>query len=97
MRAARVSDDQAAEIVLLGVRGKSQTEIARRVGVHRATVARVLRRTHAARQLVVSTDEERGRAVALYREVQRTAWEAVETATERGKSPAMLLAEVRQA
>ena len=94
-RTARVSDDQATEIVRLDIRGMSQTEIAHRVGVHRATVSRVLRRTHAARQLVVNTEQERANARAVYAETQRVAWQGVEIAMERGRSPAGLLAEIR--
>ena len=94
-RSARVSDDQATEIVRLDIRGKSQTEIAHQVGVHRATVSRVLRRTHAARQLVVNTEQERVHARAVYAETQRVAWQSVEIAMEHGRSPAGLLAEIR--
>jgi DNA-directed RNA polymerase specialized sigma24 family protein len=45
--ALRVSDEKAAEIVRLDVRGLCHAEIAKRVKVHRQTVERVLARTRA--------------------------------------------------
>jgi hypothetical protein len=72
------------------------TEIAKRAGVHRHTVRRVLKRTRAALAINEDLSADRAEAIAVYREVQRTAWEGVEQAQERGRSPAMLLAEVRQ-
>lgn len=94
---SRIDDETAGEIVRLEIRGRSQRDISRTLGVPRATVRRVIERTRAARELAMNTDAERLRAVALYRELQRTAWEAADSAMERGRSPAMLLAEVRQA
>lgn len=73
------------------------TEIARRTGVNRHTVRRVLKRTRAALAITEDTAELRAEAIVVYREIQRTAWEGVERAMERGRSPAMLLAEVRMA
>jgi hypothetical protein len=43
------------------------------------------------------TEQVRAEAVAVLREVQRTAWEDMKIARERGRSTAMLLAEVRLA
>ncbi len=87
---ARVSDETQSLIVKLAIRQVSQAEIARRLNVHRQTVRRVLTRTHAALAIIHDFDQERAEAVAVYREVQRAAWEAVDT----GKLGA--LAEVRQ-
>jgi Homeodomain-like domain len=92
-RTARISDDTQAEIVRLGIRQVSHAEIARRAGVHRHTVERVLKRTRAALRINEDTERDRAEAVAVYREIQRTAWEAIES----GRSPAILLGEVRQA
>lgn len=96
-RTARISDETTAEIVRLAIRQVPHSEIGRRTGVHRHTVRRVLTRTRAA--LVINEDlaQARAESVLVYQEIQRTAWQAVETALERGRSPAMLLAEVRQA
>lgn len=88
---ARVSDQVQAEIVRLAIRQVSHAEIARRLDVHRQTVKRVLARTHAALAISHDFDQERAEAVAIYREVQRAAWDAV----EQGKLGA--LAEVRMA
>jgi len=88
---ARVSDEIQAEIVRLAIRQVPQVEIARRLNVHRQTVRRVLTRTYAAMSISHDFDQERAEAVAVYREVQRAAWEAV----EQGRTGA--LAEVRQA
>jgi DNA-binding CsgD family transcriptional regulator len=92
-RTARISDETQAEIVRLGIRQVSHAEIARRAGVHRHTVERVLKRTRSALRINEDTELERAAAIAVYREVQRTAWEAIES----GRSPALLLGEVRQA
>jgi hypothetical protein len=75
----------------------SHRQIARLAKVHKTTVARVLRRTRAAIRLNEDTEQERVEAIAVYREVQRTAWEAAANAMKVGRSPAMLLAEVRLA
>lgn len=88
---ARVSDEVQAAIVRLAIRQVSHAEIARRLNVHRQTVKRVLVRTRAAMAISHDTDQERAEAVAVYREVQRAAWEAV----DKGRTGA--LAEVRQA
>jgi orotate phosphoribosyltransferase-like protein len=96
-RAARVSDEVMAQIVQLAIRQVSHADIARRVGVNRKTVKRVVDRTRAALAINQDLAVERAEAIAVYREVQRTAWQAVEQALERGRSPAMSLAEVRLA
>jgi len=95
-RAARIPDEKTAQILRLAIRQLPHTEIAQRTGVHRHTVRRVLKRTRAALAINEDLSADRAEAIAVYREVQRTAWEAVEKAQERGRSPAMLLAEVRQ-
>ena len=95
-RAARISDEIATEIVRLSVRGFSDSEIARRVGVHRRTVRRALDRTRAALSINTETEQDRAEALATYREIQRTAWAAVEAAEDLGQpAPARHLAEIR--
>jgi hypothetical protein len=96
-RAPRVSASQQLEICRLDIRGLAQTEIAESVGVHRHTVGRVLERTRAAIAIDTELAPERERALAVYREIQRLSFEAAEEARKRGRSPAMLYAEVRQA
>jgi hypothetical protein len=95
-RRLRIPDATAAEIVRLDLRSVPKVEIARRLEVNRNTVTRVLERAKALRRVNVDTEAERVRAVAVYQEVQRSAWESVENALELGRSPAMALAEVRQ-
>lgn len=92
-RTARISDETQAEIVRLAIRQVPQGEIARRTDVHRHTVTRVLKRTRGALQINEDTGANRAEAIAVYREIQRTAWDTI----EQGRSPAMLLAEVRMA
>lgn len=96
-RAARITEEQQTQIVRLDIRGVSQSDIARLVKVNRTTVKRVLDRVGSARLIDADTRAERGRALAVYREIQATAWLAVAKATEHGRSPAMLLAEIRMA
>jgi hypothetical protein len=96
-RRLRIPDATAAEVVRLDLRSVPRAEISRRLGLHRNTVARVLERAKALRQVNHDTEAERARAVAVYLEVQRSAWESVENALKLGRSPAMALAEVRQA
>jgi DNA-directed RNA polymerase specialized sigma24 family protein len=55
-RSARITDDQTAEIVRLAIRQLPYVEIAKRAGVHRNTVSRVLKRTRAA--LTINADLE---------------------------------------
>ena len=93
----RIDDELATQVCLLDLRGQSQRAIARQLELPRVTVRRVIERTAAARALVANTAEERGRAVAVYRELQRIAWESVETAIEQGRSTTGLLAEIRLA
>jgi hypothetical protein len=95
-RAARIPDETTAQILRLAIRQVPATEIAKRAGVHRHTVRRVLKRTRAALAINEDLSADRAEAIAVYREVQRTAWEAVEKAQEKGRSPAALLGEVRQ-
>ena len=95
-RSARITDDQTAEIVRLAIRQLPYVEIAKRAGVHRNTVSRVLKRTRAALTINADLEIERSQAVALYREIQRTAWEGVEAVSEEGRVPVRLLAEIRQ-
>jgi transposase-like protein len=92
-RAARISEETQAEIVRLALHQMSQTEIARKTGVHRQTVKRVLKRTRAALQINQDLEQDRAEALAVLREVQRAAWAAI----DEGRTPARLLAEVRQA
>jgi hypothetical protein len=96
-RMPRVPEETQSEIVRLAIRQVSQAEIARRLCLHRQTVKRVLQRTAATIAVVQDTEQARGESLAVYREVQRCAWQAVENAMKSGRSPAMLLAEVRQA
>jgi predicted DNA-binding protein YlxM (UPF0122 family) len=91
-RAARISDETQAEIVRLAIRQVSQSEIARRVDVHRQTVRRVLKRTRAALAITQDLEQDRAEALAVYRELQRVAWESIDA----GRAPAQLLAEIRQ-
>jgi len=81
-------------ILRLAVRQLPHTEIATRIGVHRHTVRRVLKRTRAALSINADLSADRAEAIAVYREVQRTAWEAVEKAQARGRSPTMLLVDL---
>lgn len=92
-RSPRLSDQQQAEIVRLAIHQVPQVEIARRVGVHRQTVKRVLERTRAALTINQDVEQDRAEALAVYREIQRSAWDAI----ERGRSSAILLGEIRQA
>jgi transposase-like protein len=92
-RSARIPEETQAEIVRLAIRQVPQAEIARRVEVHRQTVRRVLKRTRAALAINQDLEQDRAEALAVYREVQRSAWEAIES----GRTPAMLLGEIRQA
>jgi IS30 family transposase len=96
-RAARLTEAQQLQICRLALRQVPQVEIAQRIGCHRNTVRRVLIRTRAALAVNEDTTEARADAIATLREVQRTAWEDMETARARGRSTAMLLAEVRLA
>lgn len=96
-RAARIPPETQVEIVRLAVHQLSQAEISRRTGANRKTVKRVLDRTRAALLVNADVRQERAEAIAVYREVQRFAWEAAEKAIERGRSPIASLAEVRQA
>jgi hypothetical protein len=96
-RSPRISDSTAAEVVRLDLRNVPKTQIAKRLGLHRQTVARVLARTRAAMTVANSHDLhlERERSLALYKEIMREVWEGVEAAKRSGKSPAALLAEAR--
>lgn len=96
-RSARISDATQALIVRCAIRQMSHSQIASTAKVNRKTVARVLKRTRAALTINEATEQDRAEAVAVYREVQRTAWECIESAMNKGRSPAMLLAEVRLA
>jgi hypothetical protein len=95
-RTPRLSAETQAEIVRLSIRQVSQTQIAKRTEVHRQTVKRVLQRTQAALAINQDLERERLEAIAVYREIQRTAWEAVDGAIDQGRSPVAALAEVRQ-
>jgi transposase-like protein len=86
---ARISDEVQAEIVRLAIRQVPHVEIGRRLNIHRQTVKRVLTRTRAALAISHDTEQERGEAVEVYRQIQAEAWRAV----EQGKLGA--LAEVR--
>lgn len=97
LAAPRVTEEQTLRICRLALRQVAQTEIARRVGVHRNTVRRVLKRTRGALAATQDTAQDRAEAIAVLREVQRTAWEDMLAARARGRSTAMLLAEVRLA
>ena len=97
LRVPGVSEEKQLEICRLDLRNVSQVEIARRTGVHRNTVRRVLERTRASLAVTQDLGPERARSVAMYQEIIRTAWEAVETAKEKGRSLAALLAEIRLA
>lgn len=94
-RAPRVTEEQAEQIVRLAIQQVSQAEIAREVGVHRQTVKRVLDRTRTTLAVTENTEQDRAEAVAVLREVQRTAWEDAKKARESGRSTSSLLAEVR--
>jgi hypothetical protein len=95
-RAARLSDEQQCLIVRLAIRRMSDTQIARTAKVNRKTVARVVKRTRAALRINEDTEQDRAEALAVYREIQRTSWECIAKAMSTGRSPAVLLAEVRQ-
>lgn len=82
----RISDSQQAEIVRLAIQQVPQAEIARRVGVQRKTVGRVLARQRAALTINQTTDEARAEAVQVYRAIQATAWRGIED----GKSLSLL-------
>ncbi len=96
-RPSRIADGTIAEIVRLDLRQVPHAEIARRLQLNKRTVSRVLDRMRAALTITSDVASERARAIATYREIQRSAWEAADVAQRRGRSPAMLLAEVRQA
>jgi hypothetical protein len=96
-RSPRISEEQQLEICRLSIRQVSGVEIARRVGVNRHTVRRVLERSRAALRINSDLAPERAEAIVTYREIQRAAWEAADAVQARGRSPAMLLAEVRLA
>lgn len=93
----RLTEEQQLENCRLALRQVPHVQIAERVGVHRNTVSRVVGRTRAALSVNDNLEQERASAIEVYRELQRSAWEAVETATDRGRSTASLLGEVRQA
>jgi hypothetical protein len=92
-RAPRITEGQHREIVRLAIRQLPQTEIAERVGVNRHTVRRVLNRVRSALAINEDLESARAEAVAVYRELQRSAWEKI----EEGRAPAGLLGEIRQA
>lgn len=96
-RAPRITPERQREILRFDLRGVPEVEIARRLNVHRSTVRRALERTRAVLAVSESLQVERARALAVLLEVQRTAWQAVEDATDHGRNPAALLREIRHA
>jgi Helix-turn-helix domain len=95
-RAPRLSIETVTEILRLDVHGQSQAAIAREAKVHPRTVKRVLERIKATAGAMRPIEEELARALRVYREVQRTAWEGIASSVqERGRVSAMLLAEIR--
>lgn len=94
-RASRLTDEQVREIVRLDLRQVSEAEIARRLNISRKSVRRALDRMRATLAIAHDLSVERAKSIATYLEVQRAAWQAVEDAQRRGRSPALLLAEVR--
>jgi DNA-binding NarL/FixJ family response regulator len=73
-RAQRVSDETASEVLRRHVKGQPDTRIARELGLSRTTVRRVRERVLAGMAVLLPVEEERARAIAIYREVQRVAW-----------------------
>jgi hypothetical protein len=84
-------------IVRLDLEGMSQSGIAVQTGVNRTSVQRVLARTKATRRIIHDLAGELSRALDVYRNIQRTAWEAIRRLDEQGRNPATLLAEIRLA
>jgi hypothetical protein len=79
------------------IRRVSANEIARTLKLHPRTVRRAIERHDAELAIERNVAEERGRALAVYAEVQRAAWVAFEESRQRGRSGIMALSEVRQA
>ena len=93
-RPAKLSDEQVAEICRLDLRQVPEVLIARDLKLHRRTVARVLARMRAALSVSAALDEERGRALGVYRQVMREAWAATADSTQRGRGSAPYLSVV---
>ena len=67
-RSPRISEEQQLEICRLSIRQVPRAEIARRVGVNRHTVRRVLERSRAALRINSDLAPERAEALVIYRE-----------------------------
>jgi len=93
-RPAKLSDEQVAEICRLDLKRVPEVLIARGLKVNRRTVARVLARMRAALSVSANLDEERGRALGVYRELQREAWAAAAEGRQRGRGSAPYLSVV---
>jgi hypothetical protein len=93
-RPAKLTDEQVAEVCRRDLQQVPEVLIARDLKLNRRTVARVLTRMRAALAVSANLDEERGRALGVYRELQREAWAAAADGRKRGRGSAPYLSVV---
>ena len=93
-RPAKLTDEQVAEICRRDLQQVPEVLIARGLKLNRRTVARVLARMRAALSVSAALDEERGRALGVYRQIQREGWAAVADGKQRGRGSAPYLSVV---
>jgi hypothetical protein len=93
-RPAKLSDEQVAEICRRDLQQVPEVLIARDLKLNRRTVARVLARMRAALSVSAALDEERGRALGVYRQVMREAWAVAADGRQHGRGSAPYLSVV---
>jgi hypothetical protein len=93
-RPAKLTDEQVAQICRLDLQQVPEVLIARGLKLNRRTVARVLARMRAALSVSAALDEERGRALGVYRQAMREAWAAAADGRQRGRGSAPYLSVV---
>jgi hypothetical protein len=93
-RPAKLTAEQISAICRRDLQQVPEVLIARELQLNRRTVARALARMRAALSVSASLDEERGRALGVYRELQREGWAAAAEARQRGRGSAPYLSVV---